>query len=855
MAGARSWPRLKVWLGEQVTRFDRERQRYRLYAAALQEILQRACDALGVPGITQARAKGLPSYAEKAIRKADKYGDPVHQLTDLCGARVVAYTQAEADAVGQFIRENFRVDEANSLDVCTRLKTEEFGYRAIHYVVQVRRDAPFVAGVLDELGRRDGVNYWRQIGERKAEIQVHTLLQHAWAAIYHDRVYKAELRVPERLKRDLARVAALLEGADDELGRVAATLDNYREHHRAYMSAAGIREEIEKWEIVLAYDAANAALAHKIARLAIAIEDWHKAIQVLQPFRASGNAAMLRDLGFAKWKLCLDARPDLDEAVRLDPSDGEAWRILGDTWLHESRKQALKCYEQALHAAPSAPRVLASYLDCRIPHVGNVDFIPLMYPVLEAAVAKCGELADMGVYLPDAFYDTGIFALLLNRPYDSLSAFARAVALSDGTSRIEEALRSLDCLTQPILNSIPRMPELAEMDWAAEAIRRFLLLARVAKEARSGADGALAPLGALVSQDLRSVKRPIVMVVGGCDPRVQDQMEAYRGDLEAAFEGFEGTIIGGGTQQGISGIVGDIASRHKGAVQCLAYRPYALPGDASPHRAYVLHNTAEVPNRAHKTAQFSALEPIQGWIDLLAAGVSPSDVAVLVINGGPISAFECRMALALGARVGVVESSGRSATDLQADSTWWGAPHLLWLPRDGMTLRAFVNPGRSRMSDSQLERAGRAVHARFLAENRYKNLDPAMKPWPELDEGFRQSNRDQIACAEHALRKVGYGIRKATGKIRFPRFTTKAIETMAEIEHGRWVVERLSSGWRYGPARDPKNKISPYLVPWNELPDDVKGWDRDAVSNFPTVLATAGLEVFPLRRPHGKGPK
>ena len=114
MSDARDWPRLKGWLGDQVTRFDGERQRYRLYASALQEILQRACEAHGILGIVQARAKGLPSYAEKAIRKAAKYGDPVHQLTDLCGARVVTYTQADS------IRRSGPVKTASSA-ICQRL--------------------------------------------------------------------------------------------------------------------------------------------------------------------------------------------------------------------------------------------------------------------------------------------------------------------------------------------------------------------------------------------------------------------------------------------------------------------------------------------------------------------------------------------------------------------------------------------------------------------------------------------------------------------------------------------------------------------------------------------------------------
>jgi hypothetical protein len=66
---------------------------------------------------------------------------------------------------------------------------------------------------------------------------------------------------------------------------------------------------------------------------------------------------------------------------------------------------------------------------------------------------------------------------------------------------------------------------------------------------------------------------------------------------------------------------------------------------------------------------------------------------------------------------------------------------------------------------------------------------------------------------------------------------------MAELEHGRWNAERLRDGWRYGKKRDDSRKIHNYLVPWAELPDDIKVYDRGAVRAFPEILAKAGLEV------------
>lgn len=69
---------------------------------------------------------------------------------------------------------------------------------------------------------------------------------------------------------------------------------------------------------------------------------------------------------------------------------------------------------------------------------------------------------------------------------------------------------------------------------------------------------------------------------------------------------------------------------------------------------------------------------------------------------------------------------------------------------------------------------------------------------------------------------------------------------MAEMEHGRWNVERLRDGWRFGKPRDDSRQFHDCLVPWKDLPDGedgIKKYDRQSVRKFPDILAQAGLEV------------
>jgi hypothetical protein len=65
------------------------------------------------------------------------------------------------------------------------------------------------------------------------------------------------------------------------------------------------------------------------------------------------------------------------------------------------------------------------------------------------------------------------------------------------------------------------------------------------------------------------------------------------------------------------------------------------------------------------------------------------------------------------------------------------------------------------------------------------------------------------------------------------------------MEHGRWYVERLRAGWRWGEKKDVGKKLNPCIVSWDELPEDEKKKDLRAVRNIPRLLANVGLEIFP----------
>ena len=75
-----------------------------------------------------------------------------------------------------------------------------------------------------------GLTEWEAFANIKAEIQVRTILQHAWAAIDHELTYKKTEEAPKNLRRRLFRLSALLELADDEFSNLRKLFEEVKEH-------------------------------------------------------------------------------------------------------------------------------------------------------------------------------------------------------------------------------------------------------------------------------------------------------------------------------------------------------------------------------------------------------------------------------------------------------------------------------------------------------------------------------------------------------------------------------------------------------------------------------------------------
>lgn len=822
-------------LDEHIRGFCEVRPRFVSLADELTKILRKEAARSCPLALIDARAKSVSSFAEKILRKG-KYTDPLREITDLCGIRVVAHLKSEVEAMCAFIRDNFRVDEKNSLDTLSRLQPAEFGYRSVHYVVQLRPDRfPDIEADLCDL---------------TAEIQVRTILQHAWSDIGHDRIYKGSFRVPAEWARESARIAAVLEGADESFSRMVNALDAYRSDYGAYLAADELAREQSTTEIVRQHDPANVALVERAARLALAAGAWDTARVVAESFRGLRTPGLDTCLGTALCRLHLDDRAGAGFARGLErlrsvaaehPADTESRLRLAE--FEALPAERLQLFAAAFAADPSDPETLASYVREKVLVERDASFVSLLRPSFETAIEKCRLQVAAGVDVPRAFLRSARFNLLLGREWGAVDALAHAIRCEGNTavvaSLVERALEETDALgaLHPTRNDVASFARLL-------SLARHLLHRSEASTSR---------LRALATPGVATIPGPVTIVAGGCDPSVRDRMESYLPLLERAFASYRGTLISGGTVEGISGLVGALGAASGGRIHTLGYVPARFSAADSAHedRRY-----AELRKTAGTTG-FSALEPLQNWIDLFASGIEPHQVRLLGVNGGRIAALEFRIAWALGAHVAIVRGSGREADRLEREIESHALPGVLVLPRDPMTLRAFLHGGRSgdvAINASQQERLARYVHADFLEANRHAHPDHAMRPWELLDDGMRNSNLDHVAYMTQILRTAGFDV-VPRSSVRSTADITPRIECMAEMEHGRWNVERLRSGWRLG-ARDPARKQSPYLVAWDQLPEDVRQWDRENVARFPELLARVGLNIVAAdENPAGAPPR
>lgn len=182
---------------------------YKDLATAVQRIVDECLKKRGIKvHSVMSRAKDPISFGQKAASPSDedptkpKYPHPLEQITDLAGVRIITFFPSTLADVDRLLVEEFEVVERS--DKGEQLLYEErFGYQSIHYLVRLSKSRATLAE-------------YERFHSAITEIQVRTILQHAWDEIEHDIQYKSTLTIPAAIRRRFMALAGLLEIADRE---------------------------------------------------------------------------------------------------------------------------------------------------------------------------------------------------------------------------------------------------------------------------------------------------------------------------------------------------------------------------------------------------------------------------------------------------------------------------------------------------------------------------------------------------------------------------------------------------------------------------------------------------------------
>lgn len=143
-----------------------------------------------------------------------------------------------------------------------------------------------------------------------------------------------------------------------------------------------------------------------------------------------------------------------------------------------------------------------------------------------------------------------------------------------------------------------------------------------------------------------------------------------------------------------------------------------------------------------------------------------------------------------------------------------------------------------------IEVIAKQAHQNWLDIERKKGSDkPTMQEWADLDESDRDSNRLQVMDMMRKLEIFHYKIVSSEKAKGILQFTESEIEKMAEMEHARWMNEKIAQGLTYGKPRNKELKIHDCLLAWKDLDEKTKQLDRNAVKIIPGLMKSVGFAV------------
>lgn len=193
--------------------FDSKTEALKTFCLKTKDLIEQILQDATIPfQSVQARVKSKEKLRQKYLNPEKNY-TRLEDITDQAGLRVVTYYEDEVDRVVEKLKQEFDIDETNSVDK-RETEPDKFGYYALNYVCKYP-------------SRRTSQVEYKRFADVLCEIQVTSILRHAWSEIEHP-WYDLRRAYPDDIKRRFARMAALMEIAEDEFLNLRKIRSDYQ---------------------------------------------------------------------------------------------------------------------------------------------------------------------------------------------------------------------------------------------------------------------------------------------------------------------------------------------------------------------------------------------------------------------------------------------------------------------------------------------------------------------------------------------------------------------------------------------------------------------------------------------------
>lgn len=826
---------------EVIDKVIERREMYEALAKLLDKFLHRLFT--NAPKI-EARTKAAGSIAGKILKKYIQLGDAdaiYGKLMDLVGARVIFLRKDQVENANDVIRKHFIVDDYNSQNTGERLNDAEFGYQSRHYTVICNREWLDKIQKMEPFGASDEISILQKFLDVApqqqifVELQIRTWLQHVWADLSHDVFYKGNMEIPHDLKRFWSSIAAILENTDENIMKCLDKLEQYNTTGTYYIKA-DLDKKIQDLKII------NVFLDPKY--------------YVNDDSQISWAARTLKN--------------NQEELARLRHLRAEE----ADIRMTSDELAA------ALEKDSTHPRLLLYYLAAQ----KDITCDVILKSLLAVAVKRCDDMIASSLELPWAFAGKVFFLLLLNSHESAIISESNS-AVYDSVLRLIDLCneRSVSNLadermvaTNDSINALNKLKQSIETVFTAtgESNEDVASLVDCVKK--------LLDLGLYAhvdSHSLPSQAEPAVVIAGGCKSldENREELDNFQKLFDASVSCGEQkiTFLTGGGESGIC----------------------SLKFHGNPVERFGISTDMNAKGHQSPYIRHSLYEALMAWEYLQEKKYRFDDVALVGFGLGPISNFECRIALALGARVTVIRHRKFHSYDRSFGKIpyWSRHPSLVELPvahhakpqnksfdnrpynwqdtfnefRDNcfpepLMLRMFMLFKPYHRNDYEKME----VDSLVLFIHRIKQLKTMVKPddLKDLDKEKRRSEQHRMLSFKTLYEDVA-GLKDklmtAANNIVLPEFDGDcSVEKIkkwldqiqepdlldyefAEREHARWYIERWLQGTRYGSNKiendvSATQKRNPCMVAWYDLDDDTILKDTDYLRRY--VVANAVLQ-------------